>query len=486
MPQQTDQAIKDALTAARTNANDLVQWEAELKPILDDMVDSKVNNTALTTALADKANTSHTHAIANVTGLQTALDSKAASTHSHAVSDVTGLQTALDGKQAALVSGSNIKTINGTPVLGSGDITVAAGGNETKQTLTDAATVTWNFAAGKNAQVTLGGNRTLAISNDADQDIALLKVIQDGTGGRQLALPANCRVVNDGAGLVTLSTDPEAEDLLSFYKDGDDFYVNVSRNFTKPTVYDTDAQAYFAAAGITDTTQKDAWNAFVVSAKAKGYWNKFQAIYPFIGGTASAHKWNAKNPLDTDAAFRLTFTGAFTHAANGITGGSGKYANTHYNPSLNASLNDVHLSVWCGTNVNENGTDIGVDAGAPNYDILWIQAYNTYMYASANTVFSDNSFLSGVSNATGLSLVTRNGSGTTQYLSKNGSYVSSAKNSSILPNYKIYIGANNEANTPSFYSTKRIQLASIGTGMSSQNVLDYYTDAAALQTALGR
>lgn len=51
--------------------------------------------------LANKANLSHTHAIADVTNLQTTLDGKAATTHTHAIADVTGLQTALDGKQAA-------------------------------------------------------------------------------------------------------------------------------------------------------------------------------------------------------------------------------------------------------------------------------------------------------------------------------------------------------------------------------------------------
>jgi hypothetical protein len=37
-------------------------------------------------------------------------------------------QTALDAKQATLVSGTNIKTINGTSVLGTGDITISSGG----------------------------------------------------------------------------------------------------------------------------------------------------------------------------------------------------------------------------------------------------------------------------------------------------------------------------------------------------------------------
>lgn len=63
--------------------------------------------TALTQGLAGKANTSHTHEIANINGLQTALDAKAATTevapktHTHAISDVTNLQTTLDGKAAS-------------------------------------------------------------------------------------------------------------------------------------------------------------------------------------------------------------------------------------------------------------------------------------------------------------------------------------------------------------------------------------------------
>lgn len=40
------------------------------------------------------------------------------------LSNQTDLQTALSGKQATLVSGTNIKTINGSSVLGSGDITI--------------------------------------------------------------------------------------------------------------------------------------------------------------------------------------------------------------------------------------------------------------------------------------------------------------------------------------------------------------------------
>jgi hypothetical protein len=59
---------------------------------------NKPVSTAQQNALDAKANTTHTHVIADTTGLQTALNGKAATVHTHVVSDVTGLQTALDNK----------------------------------------------------------------------------------------------------------------------------------------------------------------------------------------------------------------------------------------------------------------------------------------------------------------------------------------------------------------------------------------------------
>ena len=44
--------------------------------------------------------------------------------HNHVISNVDGLQDALNTKQANLVSGTNINTINGASILGSGNITV--------------------------------------------------------------------------------------------------------------------------------------------------------------------------------------------------------------------------------------------------------------------------------------------------------------------------------------------------------------------------
>ena len=92
---------------------------------------------------------------------------------------------------------------------------------------------------------------------------------------------------------------------------------------------DPDAQAFITAASITDPTQQSAINQLVVDLKGYGVWTKMKALYPFVGGTAAQHKWNLKDPRDLDAAFRLTFTNAWTHASTGMTpNGTSAFANT--------------------------------------------------------------------------------------------------------------------------------------------------------------
>lgn len=52
------------------------------------------------------------------------INGKANASHTHAISDITNLQSTLNGKQATLVSGTNIKTVNGSSILGSGNLNV--------------------------------------------------------------------------------------------------------------------------------------------------------------------------------------------------------------------------------------------------------------------------------------------------------------------------------------------------------------------------
>lgn len=102
-------------------------------------------------------------------------------------------------------------------------------------TLTDGATVTYNQATTtRNAKITLGGDRTLDITNPVVGRFCVVSVIQDGTGGWSLALPSNSIVVNDGAGVVDLTTAAGGEDDLCFYYDGTNFRFTIGANLTGP------------------------------------------------------------------------------------------------------------------------------------------------------------------------------------------------------------------------------------------------------------
>lgn len=74
----------------------------------------------------DVANVAEAVAWTGVTGKPTLFPAQPY-THNHAISEVTGLQDALDGKQETLVNGSNIKSVNGASLLGSGNITITSG-----------------------------------------------------------------------------------------------------------------------------------------------------------------------------------------------------------------------------------------------------------------------------------------------------------------------------------------------------------------------
>ena len=57
------------------------------------------------------------------------------------LSNQTDLQTELNAKQATLVSGTNIKTINGNSLLGSGNLTISGGGSSVTETEIDFGSV---------------------------------------------------------------------------------------------------------------------------------------------------------------------------------------------------------------------------------------------------------------------------------------------------------------------------------------------------------
>lgn len=77
---------------------------------------------------------------------------------------------------------------------------------------------------------------------------------------------------------------------------------------------------FLSATGIVDATITSAVRTLALDLQDYGLWSKMRALYPFVGGTATTHKFNLKNAVDSDAGYRLIFAGGWTHNSNGATG----------------------------------------------------------------------------------------------------------------------------------------------------------------------
>jgi hypothetical protein len=104
----------------------------------------------------------------------------------------------------------------------------------TLTTLTDGATITWDYSVSSETKVTLGGSRTLSITNlpsDGKVYYGTIAITQDATGSRGITLPASSKVVNGGAGTVTLTTTAAATDILVFRWNGTNLFWTIGKNF---------------------------------------------------------------------------------------------------------------------------------------------------------------------------------------------------------------------------------------------------------------
>ncbi|MCC8409910.1 hypothetical protein LJ707_13310 [Mucilaginibacter sp. UR6-1] len=86
--------------------------------------------------------------------------------------------------------------------------------------------------------------------------------------------------------------------------------------------------------GTLTTNEKTALQSYYDGLVSANLWDKIEVLYPFIGSTATYHKYNFKNYQDTDAAYRLTFSNDVTsaHTASGYVGdrNAQRSANSNY------------------------------------------------------------------------------------------------------------------------------------------------------------
>lgn len=248
---------------------------------------------------------------------------------------------------------------------------------------------------------------------------------------------------------------------------------------------DSNASAFFVATGITDPTIQGAIDTLCKDLKKYGVFDKMKAIYPFVGGTATTHKFNLVNPLDTNASFRLSFNGGWTHSSNGVLpNGTNGYANTFLTPSTSLSQNSTHISIYSRTNNSGNYGDIGSTNASFN-DGLYI----LYRSADLKDYSRNNNSVSPVLSATtSLGYVINNRTTSTDMkVTLNNSVVNPNTNATTgLSTSNIFISAINVNGINSNYSNRQLAFATIGDGLTNTEASNLYTAVQKFQTTLGR
>ena len=241
---------------------------------------------------------------------------------------------------------------------------------------------------------------------------------------------------------------------------------------------DSNASAFFAATGITDPTIQSAIDTLCVDLKKYGVFDKMKAIYPFVGGTATTHKFNLVNPLDTDAAFRLAFNGGWTHSSNGaLPNGTNAYADTFLVANGNLGLNSTHVSAYSRTDIAKTAPIIANQiGGAANETSLWLKDVTTLYLRVNNPLISTLSN----TNSTGYYIGNRNSS-TQIALFKNNIKTTFTQNSNSLSSSSFRL-----ANGGVFYDNKQIAFSTIGDGLTDTEASNLYIAVQKFQTTLGR
>ena len=265
---------------------------------------------------------------------------------------------------------------------------------------------------------------------------------------------------------------------------------------------DEDVCKFTSAAIITDPIQLTAVSQLVSDLKSTGLWSKMKAIYPFVGGTAHAHKFNLKDPRDLDAAFRLGFYGNMNHTnAGAVPNGSDSYAGTYLMPSVTLTSSQ-HVSFYSvtnrGTSISNTLSEIEIggissgdgipgismgfnsnawNSGTPNYFISRLSGGG---YASYG--------LPPIVDTRGFGVLSRTDINSVRAFWNGANYgVSSQSYIPVPVPLSIFGRAYNVTNAePHTISRKTCAFASIGDGLTDAEVSTLYTIVQAYETTLGR
>ena len=253
--------------------------------------------------------------------------------------------------------------------------------------------------------------------------------------------------------------------------------------------FDADALAFFnrvtTAGGSLSLTEKNAVNQLVLDLKANSLWTPMKAIYPMVGASAAACAQNL-----VSSSFTGTFSSGWTFASTGVTpNGTSAYMNTGFIPNTNGlTYDNNHLSFYSRTSGQSGATQYyemgsGNTTGTDNLSLFTRRNTDLAGYDSGDFATNRATF----TNTNGQGFYCGTAPTTTSKYFKNGvSQVSKSLSVKSVSGVNIYIGAFNENNATTYYSSKECAFASIGDGLTDTQASNFYTCVNTFQVSLSR
>lgn len=264
---------------------------------------------------------------------------------------------------------------------------------------------------------------------------------------------------------------------------------------SQANLYDPDALAYFTAnTAITSTADKNAINTFYLGLKSDGIYTKIKAMYLPLWSSASSNKWNLVNPVDSNAAYRLTFATGWTHTSTGMTPNGATYANTSLIPSAILTIYNGHFGFYSRTTAFKSGASYfgGCYQGNQQGFGMYQSSSNTSITAvqHSTSIASDFAQKTALANKKGFLLNSRTSATSTSLkLIINGVTQANATTTSggFINTNTFYLGAVNDAisGNPTFYDNSECAFASIGDGLTDTESSNFYNAVQTLMTYFG-
>jgi len=261
--------------------------------------------------------------------------------------------------------------------------------------------------------------------------------------------------------------------------------VQAAQSFYYNSAYSNEANTYLYSTQITGTTQVSAINTLINGLKANNLWTKMKAVYPFVtdktlqADMAAQMKFNLVNPQDSDAAFRLAFSGGWTYSTNGAQpNGTNGWANTNLNPVGLINGTNSHMSYYSRTNNDGLYADLG-HGGAME---LLTRLGNVYYADYPDSTRAQTANASSLGNF----IISNTSSGGKKVFKNDSTLISSAfVNVNFSGVYTVVISNYNNL-VLSRYSNRQFSFVTIGDGLTDAEAAILYQLTQQYQTDLSR